>query len=189
MPALKKRTRIPRPDDPELIQAICTSIQLGHPLDTAGRIAGLGHDVAPRWYRWGIAQLEAAPDDFQGSPGELGSHAAFAAKVKEAEAFMVDQQLHHVARDAAKPGGWTAAMTLLERRRPQDFGRNQRVEVDQRVTVSLELSEQAMPALLRRAAERHGLIESRDGGSEPDSPPLLPEAGSDSATPKTQDSD
>ena len=34
MPALKYRTKMPRPDDPEIIAAFCPAIRQGHPVRT-----------------------------------------------------------------------------------------------------------------------------------------------------------
>ena len=76
---------------------------------------------------------------------------------KEAEADFVDAQLAHVHRDAQQKGGWAAAMTLLERRRPKDFGRNQKVTVESTsVNVSVDLPalpEQQLLALLKDKLE------------------------------------
>jgi len=162
VPKLLYRTTIPKPDDPDIIARVAQATELGHPLDTAGQLAGLGHSVAGYWYRQGTAQLDQAdalppPDAPPEAYAELGSHAAFAAAVKLAEARMVEQQLQHVARDAALPGkGWTAAMTLLERRRPQDFARRTNVAVEQQTTVTyvIDLSPEAAAAL---ASAQHQL--------------------------------
>ena len=131
---------MPRPTDQRIIDRVVEATKLGHPIDTAGQLAGLGHDVARRWLVKGLQQLEDGD--------ELGSHAAYAAAIKDAEAEMVDLQLHHVARDAANKGGWTAAMTLLERRRPRDFGRNVQVEQHSTLTVTHTLPEAPERALL-----------------------------------------
>ena len=176
MPALAYRSRMPRPSDKEVQESIAASIELGHPLDTAGQIAGLGHDTARQWYVKGSAQLE--------SGDELGSHAAFAATIKAAEAKMVDIQLHHIQRDAKNKGGWTAAMTLLERRRPKDFGRNVQVETTATVRYVHELGPGASKAIAAHILELEGQqppTESDTGGSDSPPTPLLPETLPDSS--------
>jgi len=122
MPRLLYRATLPRPDDPDIIDKVQQAVRKGHPLATAATFAGISHDAATAWFKQGSAILAAAPP---GTPlAELGSHAVFAVAVKEAEAEMVDAKLTIVERDMQTPGkGWLPAMTLLERRRPQDFGR------------------------------------------------------------------
>ena len=79
---------------------------------------------------------------------------------------MVDEQLNRVHRDAAQKGGWVAAMTLLERRRPKDFGRNQQIQIESTVTVKVS----ALPALAE--AEVLALIQaSIQGGTKLLPPP------------------
>lgn len=161
MPALAFRSTLPRPDDPDIYTRVANAVRQGHPIDTAARLAGLGRTTARDWLNAGRAILDDHPDK---SPGELGSHAVFADAINAAEAEMVEAKLAEVNRDAAIPGkGWTAAMTLLERRRPQDFGRYNRVEVTQERTTTLriELSSEAAQAL-GAAQERLALPEGRE---------------------------
>ena len=75
--------------------------------------------------------------------------------IKEAEAAMVEAKLSIVERDMAVPGkGWLPAMTLLERRRPQDFGRRDRLEVSQQsVSISISLPAEAAQYLLGLAPQ------------------------------------
>jgi hypothetical protein len=122
MPALRTGTTLPRPTDPDIIARVAEATRKGHPITTAGTLAGIGAATATQWYSRGLEQLE--------TDGELGSHALFALAVKQAEAELVDSQLG-VIQDAGSKGMWAAAMTLLERRFPQDFGRNQTVNVKQ----------------------------------------------------------
>ena len=173
MPALKSRSRMPRPDDPEILRSVAESTALGHPIQTAGRLAGLGHTTAWDWNRKGTAEIEANPDS---TPEELGALAVFADTVKRAEAQMVDIQLHHIARDAQNKGGWTAAMTLLERRRPKDFGRNVQVENNTTVTYVHELGPGASKAIASHILS----TETDTGGSESSPTPMLAEGRSDS---------
>ena len=171
MPTLKTRTSMPKPNDPNILKGIAEATTLGHPIQTAGRLIGLGHTTAWDWLRKGTALLEASPDS---TPEELGSFAVFAVTVKDAEAKMVDKQLQYIQRDASQKGGWTAAMTLLERRRPKDFGRNQQITVDTTVTYVHELGPGAEAAILARREE----LESLQGATETDTGglPALPPA-------------
>ena len=174
MPALAFRSTLPRPDDPDIIQRFTDAVRKGHPYATAATLAGISHDAASSWLNKGNQLLVTAP---LGIPlEELGSHAVFAVAVKLAEAEMVEAKLSIVERDMATPGkGWLPAMTLLERRRPQDFGRGPRGES---VT-----THQTLVVLLPEATERHVLDllrERLEGGR-----PLLPEHNE--STPQLQD--
>ena len=110
---------------------------------------------------------------------------AFAEAVKQAEAELVDSMLTHI-QDAAESDHkhWPAAMTLLERRFPNDFGRNQRIEIEHNVNVThrLELGS-AEAAILARIVELEGGERtggaSTQGTDHPHVPnKLLPEATS-----------
>ena len=61
MPALAVRTRLPRPDDPDILRRVADATRKGHSIETAGNLAGLGKTVAWDWLTRGEADLEAAP--------------------------------------------------------------------------------------------------------------------------------
>ena len=155
---------LPKPDDPDIVKRVTDATLLGHPIQTAGRMAGLGHTTAWEWLRKGTALLVEHPEV---DPAELGSHAVFADAVEKARAEMVDKQLRRIDMAAKEPKNWPAAMTLLERRLPDDFGRNQRIEFNRTETVThrLELGT-AEAAILVRIAEL-----------EAENAPLLTEGG------------
>lgn len=132
MPALLYRTKMPKPDDPEILSRMAEATLAGHPLDTAGRLSGLGSSVAQDWYKQGSEALAA---ELGTEPSVLGSHAVFADCVNLASAQMVDAKLGVINEATLGKGGWVPAMTLLERRRPQDFGRFQRIEVESKSLV------------------------------------------------------
>lgn len=153
MPALAHRAAMPRPDDPQLLQAIEASAALGHPIQTAGRMAGLGHTTAWDWHRRGLALLEQHPDK---DPRELGSHAVFADAFERGAAQLVQRKLEVVnaATEADPSKAWLPAMTLLERRRPQDFGRRDRLDVNQQsVTINVTLDAESLAASERVLAQ------------------------------------
>jgi len=118
---------MPKPDDPDIIARVAEATAKGHPLATAGRMAGLGASVAQDWVHKGLLLLEASPGV---DPGELGPHAVFADAVKAAEATLVDSRLTRIDL-AGEKGMWAADMTLLERRFPGDFGRRSEARVEQ----------------------------------------------------------
>ena len=169
MPKLRSRPTQPRPDDPAIIEHFSNAIRKGHPISTAAELAGIGDTTARRYIEYGAREAEA---------GEVGSYRAFWEAFKAAEAEMVDEQLDRVHRDASQKGGWPAAMTLLERRRPQDFGRNQRIEIESNATIIYvhELGPSAERAILARRAELQALSESTTEGLTDSPVPLLPQA-------------
>lgn len=149
MPKLAFRTKMPRPNDPELLKAYCQAIAQGHPAATAATIAGIGEATAREWMLIGEQAL-AASEDGELRAEELGSHAAFTRAVKQAQADFVSQNLAVVNASRSEAKGWLPAMTLLERRRPRDFGRQQYLEVEQRsLSISVSLPPGALPALER----------------------------------------
>lgn len=145
MPALLYRTTMPKADDPDIVATISQAMSTGHPLSTAAALAGIHEDTLYHWLDAGkaeIAQTEGAWTPW----AELGSRAQLVIHVKEALAGLVSEALEHV-----RAGGkdWVAWMTLVERRMPQDFGRNQHIEIEQHTTVSItnQLPEGALEAL------------------------------------------
>ena len=156
MPKFLHRATMPRPGDPDIIQVYTDAVRQGLPLSTAATMAGIGEQTARDWLRLGLEALDEAPAK---TPAELGSHALFAWAAKQADAAFVATNVGVI--NAAKTGdkGWLPAMTHLERMKPQDFGRFQRIEVEQRtVTVNLtaQLPPEAAQALLAMAQAEQG---------------------------------
>ncbi len=149
MPKLAYRPTMPRPDDQTIIDAYCDAIELGHAPRTAAPIAGIAERTATEWLAEGRAELNA------GAPGtpltELGSHALFAQSVIEAQSRFVSENLDFVrgARDKS-PKGWLPAMTLMDRRMPEDWGQRQHTTVDTR-SVSVNVTLEALPEGQREA--------------------------------------
>ncbi len=134
MPTPKARPTRPHPDDPAIIERFSNAIRIGHPISTAAELAGIGDTTARRYLERGAAEAEAE---------EQGSYRGFWEAFKQAEAAFIDENLQRIQVAAQEPKHWTAAMTLLERRRPQDFGRNQRIEIESKSVVL----HAALPAL------------------------------------------
>lgn len=165
MPRLAYRTKMPKPDDPDLLKAYCQAIAQGHPAATAATIAGIGEATARDWMLIGEQAL-AASEDGELRAEELGSHAAFARAVKQAQADFVAQNLAYVNEARAQAKGWLPAMTLLERRRPRDFGRQQYLDVEQHNTHTIQLvvppgAEAALLRLMGRTLPEQTITEGQ----------------------------
>ena len=141
MPTLAYRTKMPRPDDPDILEAIYVDVTRGIPLRHAAVRAGISEWTAYGW----VDQAKAEIGDGAEPHGELGSVALFGLMVKEANAACVDTEM---TKWDAGGKDWVGAATKLERRFPRDFGRNQRIEIEQHVTHHLELASGAEVELL-----------------------------------------
>ena len=76
--------------------------------------------------------------------------------LKEAEAACLDRCLDPIEDQIAK-GNWVTGMTLAERRFPQEFGRTQHIEVEQRsvsVNIEAKLTAGQQARLLELLADR-----------------------------------
>lgn len=153
MPALAHRVTMPRPGDPHIIVRFTEAVRSGLPLSTCATMAGIGEQTARDWMKEGLEALDEAPD----TPlAELSSHARFAWAVKEADAAMVADNVGVIEAGKAGPKGWLAAFTHLERLKPHEWGRFQRVEVEQRtltVSITAQLPPGAAEALLAMARD------------------------------------
>ena len=147
MPKLKYRSKLPRPDDPDIYEPICQAIAIGMPQAQAAFNAGVHEDTLYHWRYQGQAQLAQAEGRWM-PWNELGSHAQLVIRIKEAEAGLVEDALLRW-REGGKD--WPAWATLLERRFPQEFGRRMATTVEQRtlsITVTAELPPAAQSAIL-----------------------------------------
>jgi len=93
---------------PALEQRLMGALRAGNTRRAAASFAGVSEDSLQRWER---------------------RSAAFADALKKAEA---DAEVRHVANiaKAAQDGTWQASAWWLERRRPDDYGRRERVDLD-----------------------------------------------------------
>ena len=149
MPALKYRTKLPRPDDPDIYEPICAALLKGHSQASAAAMAGIDDETLYHWRYKGQAQLQAAQG--QWIPWEeLGSHARFVIRIKEAQAGLVDEALDHIR---GGKNDWAAWMTLIERRFPNDWSRNERREVHS-VTVHVTIPAATEAELLAMVQQR-----------------------------------
>ena len=174
MPKLLYRTTIPKPDDPDIIARFSQAVAIGHPVGTACTLAGMEQSTASRWLTQG--EQESAAHEANGAE-EPGSHVAFFRAFKASQAEFCARNLG-VVTDAANLGGakgWLPAMTLLERRMPQDFGRRTEVSVKSEsvivhVTATLSEATQAKVWAIAARAQKALPPPAQDDG---ESPPAL----------------
>jgi transposase len=118
---MRKMARYPKGANPkltnELIEAIVESIRQGAYVETAVALAGVSKQSFYRWLR------EAESDEAIGLIRKLSD----AVKKAMAEAEMRDLA---VIDRAAQSGEWTAAAWRLDRRHPERWGRQARVQVE-----------------------------------------------------------
>lgn len=106
---------------PELHETIVDAMRKGNYLITACRLAGITRDT---YYDW-IALGRDKPDEFP-------EYAQLAEDVEAAKAESEAELLDIVRRTALSeaPNTWQAAMTILERRHPEKFGRRDTTVVE-----------------------------------------------------------
>jgi len=102
---------------PELIERICEFIVKGNYISTACKTVGISEST---YYGW----LKRAEE------GDTGIFVQFAKAAKQAEA-QAEAELLAIVREAATTDkNWLAAMTFLERRYPERWGRKDRHQVE-----------------------------------------------------------
>ena len=139
VPKLAYRTTLPKPDDPEILDAIASDVARGVALRFAAVAAGISEDTAYQWMQQGAQELAA----FETDGVELGSRALFAKTVKEAQAACVQDCVTRWR--SAAPNDWQRWPTLAERVFPAEYGKRTYQEVDQR-TLSVNVTAQLDPA-------------------------------------------
>ena len=99
------------------LAAICTAIRAGNYAEVAARYAGISEAT---YYRW----MQRGGED--SGAGKSTRYCEFREAIKKAEA---DAEVRAVSIiQDAMPDSWQAAMTYLERKYPQRWGRGDRVE-------------------------------------------------------------
>jgi hypothetical protein len=99
---------------PAVTEKVVRGLQMGLTYRLAAQYAGIHYDTLREWTKQGEADLESE------------NHTAFSefsdqVKLAEAEAAM---NMQTVIQAAALKGDWKAAAWKLERRYPQEYGRN-----------------------------------------------------------------
>ena len=104
---MPRKTGRPTLRSPEVIKAILTSLSIGNTRADSSLAAGVNPSTLRDWCH---------------------QDPALSASVEKAEAEARQRMVGVVAK-AAVAGNWTAAMTFLERRDPDHWGRRDRVDV------------------------------------------------------------
>jgi hypothetical protein len=100
--------------NPELLDKICSALRAGNTRKASSEYAGISEVTFYAWIKTNLSFLSA---------------------VKKAEA---DAEVSAVAViKKAMPDTWTAAAWWLERRKPDDYGRNLTLRADKEVTKAL----------------------------------------------------
>jgi transposase len=108
-------------DDPEVQKIILDALEDGNHLYVAARLAGVHADTLHDWIRRGHLRENASPGLI-----EFVEKIDLAMAKWEAGAVAV---IHKTAL-SGRPNTWQAAMTMLERKFPDRWGRRETVEVD-----------------------------------------------------------
>ena len=116
---------------PELQGKICEILSKGNSITTACQSVGISDTTFRRWKEQG----DKEPDSV---------HGEFVEAMQKAESDAKQALLAHV-QDAA-PQHWQAAMTILERRWPNEFGRRDRMEVHAKIGPAIEVEMCDQPA-------------------------------------------
>lgn len=101
---------------PEVQDKICQIIAAGHYLITACNAVGINKSTYLRW-------MERA--EYEANNGG-GLYCDFSLAIKKAEAEAEQKLLAVVSDKAINAGEWLPAMTILERRHPERWGRKDR---------------------------------------------------------------
>jgi transposase len=114
---------------PKLMERICDSISKGNYISTACQAIGIHKATYYNWLEQGERDTNAGIDSV---------FADFLQHVRKAEAEN-EQVIVNMVRDAA-PKNWIAAMTVLERRHPERWGRRERHQVDVNETRKINIT-------------------------------------------------
>lgn len=100
----------------DLIREASTLIKAGNYTETVCQYLGIHKST---WYRWMA----------EGEQSKGGLKAEFYQEVKGAESF-AEISFVNIVRKAAQEGNWQAAMTILERKFPDRWGRQDKQKVE-----------------------------------------------------------
>ena len=130
---------------PAVQEAIVEGVRLGMSLSSAAERVGVAAATANDWMRRGEGRHRQKPP--------TPSFVAFAAAVKRAEAELEATMLErvHAAALSGQPQTWQAAMTLLERRFPDRYGRFDRTRHEH--VVSVDEATEAFRSLIGTAIQ------------------------------------
>jgi len=112
---------------PELIKEIADIIADGNYNNTACSILGVNERVFYQWLQKGQEQLDARSEDST-EPDSIYTQLYHA--IKMAAGVAEAQMVNVVRKNANEKGDWLPAMTFLERRHPDRWGRRERKQID-----------------------------------------------------------
>ena len=120
LPKAKPKIGKPTLCTPARIEAIADIVSKGNYIASACRIIGIGEKTGYQWLQWGERDLEA---------NVKSVYSDYAQAIKRAEAEAEDRMIQVVREAAVDSKNWIAAMTFLERRHPERWGRKDRTAV------------------------------------------------------------
>ncbi len=148
MPALKYRTTLPRPDDPDILESIDHSQRQGYSQKVTATNAQIGDTTLVDWLQEGRLEIAALAT---GQLQELGSTGLFAAcylrAAADREMLLTDAI---TASITDKSVAFVPALISLKARNPADWleARSLTVETTSTVTVKVELAQPSEAELL-----------------------------------------
>ena len=111
---------------PERVKEILALLQVGNTDEVAANASGISRGAFYKWLARGRAAIEKMEKGEQIDDSEM-MYVDFVDSVKKAKAEAIATAVTHVRRAMSK--NWQAAMTFLERKDPENWGRKDRVDV------------------------------------------------------------
>ena len=121
---------------PKVRDKIISKLKLGNYARTAAACAGISEST---FYHW----LE------RGEKEKSGIYSEFLEAVKEAQAESEANLLNHISK-AVLDGQWTAAAWQLERKFPERWGKQQKVELTGETTTTHALKDETVDMLMEK---------------------------------------
>jgi transposase len=116
--------------NPEMIEKLCKAVFEGNYMQTACRLAGISE---PAFYQW----IKNGEKDIQEGTNSIFTDLVKAIKKAESEAEA--KMIQVVISNAVESKNWVSAMTYLERRYPERWGRKDRLQVDETKTQEIKV--------------------------------------------------
>ena len=145
---------------PKKAERILSHIREGQYPGTAALLEGVPKRTWQQWLAWGAEELA------EGLAPNAGTLAALVEGVDTARAEAKAEHVRVVVK-AAKDGAWQASMTWLERNFPDEYSRNQQINVEINSPPPINITDQLSPNTLVAAY----LAAARELGQE--TPPAL----------------
>lgn len=144
---------------PEIKEQFVDFLREGMSIKEASALVGIDYKSAYNWIKRGMMDYRAE---------NYSALAEFAVEVNKALAEAKLLRVQAIKRAMKNPAFWQAAAWWLERRHPEEFGRQDRVNMNLRAEVhaansqSIDVSEEEANAF-RSLIAKAGLIEADDG--------------------------